>query len=232
MLQRLWMVLRSFFGALLRRAEDPELLLRQYMDDLRAKLPKLRATVAEVMATEIQLTQQTDHLRKQIEDFDKQIVAALKLGYEEEAKTLIAAKAMAEESLQDTLEQSATAKKASEQAKKALEDYQREMEPKIAEAKRLIGQAKLAQMQQELAHLMASFEVGQPTDALERMREKVAERTARAQARVELATSGVDARIREIRRATAQIGVEEQLAEYKRKLGMLPASEAPKAEHP
>jgi phage shock protein A len=230
MLRRVWLVIRSIFGFLLRRAEDPELLLRQYIDDVRSKVPKLRAAAAQVIATQIQLEQQAKRLQEQIADFDKQTIAALKMEYEEEAKTLIAAKAMAEESLEDTLAQLETAGKASQQAKAALEDYQREMERKIAEAKRLIGQAKLAQMQEELAQTMAAFELGQPSDVLERMSEKIAERTARAQARAELATSGVDARLREIRRASAQIGVEEQLAEYKRRLRLLPAAELPPAE--
>jgi phage shock protein A len=223
MLRRLWMVIRSFFGALLRRTEDPEMLLRQYIDDMRARVPKLRAAVAEVLATEYQLQQQAEHLRKQIEEYDKQIIAALKLGYEEEAKVLIAAKAQAEESLQDTLEQLETARRASQQARAALEDYQREMERKIAEAKRLIGQAQLAKLQEELAQAMAAFEVGTPTDVLERMREKVQERLARAQARAEVAATDINSRMREIKRATASIGVEERLLEYKRQLGMLPA---------
>jgi phage shock protein A len=217
------MVIRSFFGALLRRTEDPEMLLRQYIDDMRARVPKLRAAVAEVLATEYQLQQQAEHLRKQIEEYDKQIIAALKLGYEEEAKVLIAAKAQAEESLQDTLEQLETARRASQQARAALEDYQREMERKIAEAKRLIGQAQLAKLQEELAQAMAAFEVGTPTDVLERMREKVQERLARAQARAEVAATDINSRMREIKRATASIGVEERLLEYKRQLGMLPA---------
>jgi phage shock protein A len=217
------MVIRSFFGALLRRTEDPEMLLRQYIDDMRARVPKLRAAVAEVLATEYQLQQQAEHLRKQIEEYDKQIIAALKLGYEEEAKVLIAAKAQAEESLQDTLEQLETARRASQQARAALEDYQREMERKIAEARRLIGQAQLAKLQEELAQAMTAFEVGTPTDVLERMREKVQERLARAQARAEVAATDINSRMREIKRATASIGVEERLLEYKRQLGMLPA---------
>ncbi len=222
MLRRLWMVIRSFFGALLRRTEDPEVLLRQYIDDVRSRVPKLRAAVAEVLATEYQLQQQAEYLKKQIDDYDKQIIAALKLGYEEEAKALIAAKVQAEESLQDTLEQLETAKRASQQARAALEDYQREMERKIAEARRLIGQSQLAKLQEELAQAMASFEVGTPTDVLERMREKVQERLARAQARAEVATADTNSRMREIKRATASIGIEERLLEYKRQLGILP----------
>ncbi len=225
MLRRLWMVIRSFLGALLRRTEDPELLLRQYIDDMRAKVPKLRAAVAEVLATEYQLQQQVEHLQKQINEYDKQIIAALKLGYEEEAKVLIAAKAQAEESLQDTLEQLETARRASQQARSALEDYQREMERKIAEARRLIGQAQLAKLQEELAQAMAAFEVGTPTDVLERAREKVQERLARAQARAEVAATDINSRMREIKKATASIGVEERLLEYKRQLGMLPVTQ-------
>lgn len=222
MLRRLWMVIRSFFGALLRRTEDPEVLLRQYIDDMRSRVPKLRAAVAEVLATEYQLKQQAEYLKKQIDDYDKQIITALKLGYEEEAKVLIAAKVQAEESLQDTLEQLETARRASQQARAALEDYQREMERKIAEARRLIGQAQLAKLQEELAQAMASFEVGTPTDVLERMRLKVQERLAQAQARAEVATADTSSRKREIKRATASIGIEERLLEYKRQLGMLP----------
>lgn len=222
MLRRLWMVIRSFFGALLRRAEDPEVLLRQYIDDMRSRVPKLRAAVAEVLATEYQLKQQAEYLQKQIDDYDKQIITALKLGYEEEAKVLIAAKVQAEESLQDTLEQLETARRASQQARATLEDYQREMERKIAEARRLIGQAQLAKLQEELAQAMASFEVGTPADVLERTRAKIQERLAQAQARAEVATADTSSRMREIKRATASIGIEERLLEYKRQLGMLP----------
>jgi len=96
------------------------------------------------------------------------------------------------------------------------------MERKIAEARRLIGQAQLAKLQEELAQAMAAFEVGTPTDVLERMREKVQERLARAQARAEVAATDINSRMREIKRATASIGVEERLLEYKRQLGMLP----------
>jgi phage shock protein A len=79
-------------------------------------------------------------------------------------------------------------------------------------------------MQEELAETMAAFEVGPPSDVLERMREKADERTAQARARMEVATSGVDVRLREIRQASAQIGVDQQLAEYKHRLGLLPGT--------
>ncbi len=226
MFQRLMAVIRSFFGIFIRGIENPEMLLRQYMDDIRNKVPKMRSAVADVMATEIQIKRQLEDLQAKIADYDKQIIAALKLGpeYEPEARQLIAAKNIAEESLEDTQPQWVTAHSAAEKAKQALDDYQRDIGTKINEARRLIDQAKMARMQEELASCMTSFEIGDQSDTLDRMKEKIDERTARATARVQVATSGVDSKLHDIRRATAEVGVEDKLQEYKRQLGLTPAA--------
>lgn len=102
----------------------------------------------------------------------------------------------------------------------------------MREARALLSQHEMARMQDDLAGLMASFEIGDQSDVLERARDRVRDRAAQAQARVELATKDVDARLRDIRRATAQIGVEEQLVEYKRQLGMLPEEPVEKTMQP
>lgn len=234
MLQRLRNVIRAFLGLFLRMAEDPKIMLEQYIDDVRAKVPALRATAANVIATELKLKAQLEDLEAQVADLDRQIIAAVKLGpqYEAEAKMLIAAKATAEQSLVETRDQHQTAKSASEQARKALDDARLEVERRVREARALISQHEMTNMQQELAGLMASFEIGDQSDVLQRARDRIRDRSAQAQARVELATKDVDARLRDIRRATAQIGVDEQLREYKRQLGMLPEEPVTKTMQP
>lgn len=234
MLRRLRNVIRAFLGLFIRMAEDPKLMLEQYIDDVRAKIPTLRATVASVIATELKLKAQLEELESQVADLDKQIIAAVKLGpqYEAEAKMLIAAKATAENSLSDTRSQFESANAASGQARKVLDDARLEVERRIREARALISQQEMAKMQEELAGLMASFEVGDQSDVLERARDRIRDRTAQAQARVEVATKDVDSRLRDIKRATAQIGVDEKLAEYKRQLGMLPAEPVEKTMQP
>lgn len=234
MLRRLRNVIRAFLGLFIRMAEDPKVMLEQYIDDVRAKIPTLRAAAANVIATELKLKAQIEELEGQVTDLDRQIIAAVKLGpeYEAEAKMLIAAKATAETSLTETRGQYESAKAASEQARKALDDARLEVERRVREAKALISQQEMATMQEELAGLMASFEVGDQSDVLERARDRVRDRAAQAQARVQLATKDVDARLRDIRRATAQIGVDEQLKEYKRQLGMLPEEPLEKTMQP
>jgi phage shock protein A len=234
MLRRLRNVIRAFLGLFIRMAEDPRVMLEQYIDDVRSKIPTLRAAAANVIATELKLKAQIEELEAQVADLDRQIIAAVKLGpeYEAEAKMLIAAKATAETSLSETRSQYESAGAASEQARKALDDARLEVERRVREARALISQQEMTNMQEELAGLMASFEIGDQSDVLERARDRVRDRAAQAQARVQLATKDVDARLRDIRRATAQIGVDEQLREYKRQLGMLPEEPVEKTMQP
>lgn len=234
MLRRLRNVIRAFLGLFIRLAEDPKVMLEQYIDDVRSKIPTLRAAAANVIATELKLKAQIEELESQVADLDRQIIAAVKLGpeYEAEAKMLIAAKATAETSLLETRSQYESARAASEQARKALDDARLEVERRVREARVLISQQEMANMQEALAGLMASFEIGDQSDVLERARDRVRDRAAQAQARVQLATKDVDARLRDIRRATAQIGVDEQLKEYKRQLGMLPEEPVEKTMQP
>lgn len=234
MLRRLRNIIRAFLGLFIRLAEDPKVMLEQYIDDVRAKIPALRATTANVIATELKLKAQLEELEGQVRDLERQIIAAVRLGpqYEAEAKMLIAAKATAQQSLEETRDQYDSAKTASEQARRALEDARLEVERRVREARQLISQQEMAKMQEELAGLMASFEIGDQSDVLQRARDRIRDRTAQAQARVEVATKDVDVKLRDIRRATAQIGVEEQYREYQRQLGMVPEEPAEKRMEP
>ncbi len=225
MFKRLWAAIRGWFGMGVRGLENPEVLLRQYMDDVRARVPKMNQAVVEVMKTEVLLRGQIEQLEKKIATLDQQVVAAVKLGpqYENEAKTLIAALEGARESLEDTRVQHESAVKAANQAKGLREEYISTMDAKCKEAMRLIERSKQAKMQEEVASVMMAFEVGDDSDTLDRMKQKVDERAARAQARLEMATSSTADKMSDIRRATVSIGVEDKLLEYKRNLGMLPA---------
>lgn len=224
MFRRFMNVLRSFFGLFVRGLENPELLLQQYIDDMRAQVPKMNDAVAEVMKTEILLRDQVAKLEKKTADLDQQVVAAVKLGpqYEEEARLLIQELEQTKVHLEETRGQYETARAASQQAKTARDDYMRQMEAKMQEARRALSRAKQAKMQEQLSSMMMSFKTGDQSDTLERMTEKIDERAAKAQAQVSLATSGVDNRLQEIRRKSQTAAVDAKLQEYKRQLGMLP----------
>ena len=227
MFRRLMMSFRAFFGLFVRSTENPELMLQQYMDDMKGQIPKLNDTVAEVMKQEIMLRGQVERLRKQTADLESQIITAIKGGpqYEEDAKLLIAKSEQAKADLTRTESMLQTASSASEKARLARDDYMRQMQLKIQEAQSALSRVKQAKMQEQLSGMMMTFQTGDNSDVLERMTEKIDERAAKAQARMELATDNVDTRLRDIERKAMQSNVDSKLDEYKRQLGMLPAEE-------
>jgi phage shock protein A len=227
MFRRFMMAMRSFFGLFVRGLENPELMLQQYMDDMKSQVPKMNDNVAEVMKQEIMLRGQSERLQKQINDLDQQVIAAVKLGpqYEEEAKMLLSKMEQAKADLASTQSMLTTAQAASEQAKRARDDYMRQLQVKIQEAQSQMSRVKQAKMQEQLSNMMMSFNVGDNNDTLERMSAKIEERSAKAQAKMDLATNSVDSRLRDVQRATTTASVDSKLLEYKRQLGMAPPEE-------
>ncbi len=227
MFRRMMMVFRSFFGLFVRGMENPELMLQQYMDDMKAQVPRMNDTVAEVMKQEYMLQGQTERLQKQVGEMDRQVIAAIKAGpkYEEDAKLLISKMEQAKADLTRTQSMLETARSASGKAKLARDDYMRQMQLKIQEAQSAMSRVKQAQMQEQLSSMMMTFQTGDQSDTLERMTEKIDERAAKAQARMELATDNVDSRMRDIQRSAESSAVDSKLDEYKRQLGMLPPEE-------
>ncbi len=53
MWRRIRNIIRAFLGLFIRMAEDPKLMLEQYIDDVRAKIPALRATAASVYSASL-----------------------------------------------------------------------------------------------------------------------------------------------------------------------------------
>ena len=79
---RIKAIFRSMFGWLIRGAENPELLLRQYMDDMRAQIPRLNAQVAEVIKHEKLVEMNHERTRQRVAELQPQVEAAVRMGPE------------------------------------------------------------------------------------------------------------------------------------------------------
>ncbi|HOS93052.1 MAG TPA: PspA/IM30 family protein, partial [Armatimonadota bacterium] len=200
MFKRLARVVRAMFGWLVRRAEDPELILRQHIDDLRSRIPEFNRQTAEVVKLEKMLAMQAERLRQKAADLEKQVVAAVKLGpsRKEIAKSLISQLETTKLDLAETEQQLAQAKQNSEQVKRARLSYERKIQQEIQESMRQISRAKRAEMQRQMASLMMSFEVGDDNQVLDQMTQKIDEDLARAEARTEIAQESVGAQMVDI----------------------------------
>jgi phage shock protein A len=226
MWQRLKRLLRAIFGGLIERAEDPELILQQVIRDMRDKLPQMNENVAQVMATQKLLEKEVATLEREITEFDAKIRAALKQGRDDIATAFISALQEKQVALERSRQQLEAARRASEQAIRFRDNYILQLKKRQQEAMQLIAEHRRARIQEQLAQTMASFQLGDDAGTFEEMREKVARRVAAAEAKMELASTGVESQIIEIEKEALSMQVQDMLLAYKRQMGLLPETPA------
>jgi len=230
MLARLKAIFRSLFGWMLRGAENPEMILRQHIDDLRERVPEMNRQVAEVVKLEKMLEMQVDRLQKKIAFLEPRVIQAVKLGPEkkEAAKTLIAALEQARGDLEETNLQLEQAKQNSERSKRMRAAYEQKVREQIQECMRQISRAKRAEMEERVAEVMGSVEMGDTTETVDRMRERIDELLDRAQGRMDIAAPSTDSQLADIELSQVEDDTERLYQEYQRQLGILPPEPAEK----
>lgn len=226
MWNRLKRLFRSIFGGLIEKAEDPELILQQTIRDMREKVPQMQSNVAQVMATEKLLEKEIITLERGVVEYDAKIKAAIKQGRDDIAKTYISAMQEKQVALERSQAQLETARVASVQAKKFLDNYILQVKKRTVEAQQLVNEARAAKMQEQLSQTMASFQIGDDAGSFDEMRERIQRRAAAAEARMDLATGGIEAQIQDIERESLNIQAEDTLLAYKRQMGVV-ADDAP-----
>lgn len=222
MWNRLKRLFRSIFGGLIEGAEDPELILQQVIRDMRDKVPEMNNNVAQVLANEKLLNRSLEQQETRLGELDSKVKAAIKMSRDDLATAYIGELQSTQKAVETTRSQLQAAKFASEKAIKFRDSYLIQMKRKSDEAMHLIAQSKQARMQEQLAQTMASFQIGDDSATFDDMREKIARRAASAEAKAELATSGVDSKMQEIETEIAGIEAQDMLVAYKRQMGMLP----------
>jgi phage shock protein A len=224
MWNRIKRLFRSIFGGIIDRAEDPELILQETIREMREKVPQMQNNVSQVMATEKLYQKRAEVLERDVSEYDLKIKAAVKQGRDEIARTYITAMQEKQAELDRTRTQLTQSHAATEQAKKFLDNYILQVRKRTAEAQQLVNEARAAKMQEQLASTMASFQIGDNAGTFDEMREKIQRRAASAEAKMELATGGVEAQVQDIERESLSLQVEDTLAAYKQQMGLAAAS--------
>jgi len=221
MWERVKRLFRSIFGGIIDRAEDPELILQQVIRDMRDKIPQMNNNVAQVMAAEKMIEKQVVILEREVVDLDNKVKAAIKMGRDDIATNYISVMQEKQNSLSSAREQLEVAKRASQQALKFRDNYMLEMKKRQAEAMQLINENKRAKMQEEIASMMTSFQVGDTSSTFDDMRQKIAKREAEAASKMQLASSSVDSQMAEIEKEAMNMQAQDTLQAYKRQMGLI-----------
>lgn len=190
-LSRMRTVLKSNVNSALDKVEDTEKMLNQTVTDMQQQLVKVKQQVAVAIADEKRLKKQYDEHQTQTESWMEKAKLAVQKGNDELAKAALARKTEYE-GLATQYQTQWEAQKASvEKLKASL----RELERKIDEARRqkdlLIARNKRAQAQKQIHQTMAGMNTNTGAfDTFERMKRKVDDEEARAEAAEEIATDG------------------------------------------
>ncbi len=224
---RLTRLFRSIFGGIIDSAEDPEKILQQLIRDMNDEVPKMRNNVAQVMATEKRLEGEIRASQARMTDLDNKIKAAIRVGKDDVATALIAELQIAQRSLETAQRNHVAAKAASVKAREMFDNYMAQINRRQAEARQLVSASKQAAMQEQLAQTMSSFQMGDYSQTFDDMREKIANRSASAEAKAELASTSLDARMMNIEHELANVEAQDMLSAYKQQMGMLPSASRP-----
>ncbi|MBL7501325.1 PspA/IM30 family protein [Frankia nepalensis] len=138
--------------------------------------------------------------------------------YEQTARAFASELVAAESSLEDMRALHQQAVESSELARRAVDDNTERLRQQLAERARLLTQIEHAAMREQMSKAMDSMSDLTPagdTPTLAEIREKVEQRYAVAMGRHELASSGVEARMLEVRRASIDARASNRLAELR-----------------
>ena len=235
-LKRQW---KYFVAKISGRAEknaDPEVQLKQAIDEAHNQHKRLKEQAANVIANqkqaEIRLNKKMEELGKLNANARQALIMASdaqaagdadKATQYTSAAETIADKLIAVEADVESLKSMVLdSTQAADQAKAAVQQNSRLLQEKIAEKSKLMSQLDQARMQEEMNVAMSSLTetVGDDVPTFNEVQEKIEARYAKAKASSELQEVTVESRVLEIEQATANVEAQSRLSELRAELGL------------
>ena len=224
---RVSQLFKSNINDLISRAEDPEKMLTQILEDMRGQLVKAKQQVASAIADEKRLRDQADAEYKQAQDWERRAMLAVQEGRDDMAKQALVRHG---EHLNNGSQLEQTWESHRLETEK-LKNSLRDLNDKIEEAKRkknlLVARQRRAQAQQRIAETMSSLSEKSAFEAFARMEERIEtnERQIKASAEIEEEFTGdrLQRDFKMLEKGAVSVSVDNQLLALKQKMGMLPA---------
>jgi phage shock protein A len=215
-LDRVGTLVRANINDLLDRAEDPEKMIKQLLQDMENQLIQVKTQVAAAIADEQRLKERWQQNQQQADEWQRKAELAVQKGQDDLAKEALARRNTFQQTAAGFKEQYEEQAKQVEQLKDALD----KLESKIQEARTkkdlLIARSRRAQAEQQIHQTMARADTTNVTGGFERMEEKIRLQEARAKALGDLDHDTVEERFKQLEQEDE---VDRQLRELKAQLG-------------
>ena len=216
MLSRIRDLVSANLNAMLDRAENPELMLNEYLRQLNSNLNEAKISVASAMADETKLHHKMVEHQAQADQWQSKAQAALRAGDEELARQALARKLQTQK-LADSYRQQFESQ---DQQVEELQDALIKLETRISEARArrelIIAKQNRAETQEAIQRTVQGLGDLSAMDRLGQLEERVDDRLARADAMDRLNRGTLEARF-EVLEADQEL--ENELANLKQLMG-------------
>lgn len=222
--KRLMRVIKSNLNALISRAEDPQQILEQVVEEMHEQLRSAQEHVATAIADEKRLKKQLTEEQKQSESWEKRAMRAVEAGDDNLARQALARKTSHDNLAKEYLQQWESQQEAVTQLKHALHVLKEKIDEASRKKNLLVARKKRAEAQQMIQSTMTGMSDNSAFDTLDRMTEKVEKMEAQAEAHLELNRALEDESLEEKFRKLEEENTQEDdaLAALKAKMGKLP----------
>lgn len=189
---RISRVVRSNLNSVVNRAEDPEQVLEQTVQEMQTDLLQLRQAVAQAIATSKRSERQLHQSQSLAKQWQERAQLALQQGNEGLARDSLVRRRSYTETVKLITAQLAQQNAVVIKLKQSMTG----LETKIAEAKTrkdlFIARAKAAQASQNLHETLGRVNGRSPLNAFDRMEERVQQLEAQAEVMAELSDDDLD----------------------------------------
>lgn len=207
--------IKSLFGGAVSAIEDPKLILEQNIRELNEQVPKMNEAVATAKAQVNLFQKEYDKKKAEHDDLVIKIKAALGQNREDIAAQYALKLEQAKSSLSTIEGQLAAATKAYEKAVEVKKAFMKEKDKKINEAKEALKAHERSKWMEKIANTMESFETMSVAETHEEMITKLNEKTAKSEAKLEMALDTVDTSGMKMEEEMEKIKAAELLKQFK-----------------
>jgi len=216
-LNRISTIVKANIHDMLDKAENPEIMLDQYIRDLESGVNEAREELVNAMADEKRLAAKLEERKRQVRTWEEKAEQAILLGKDEAARSALrAARAYGDE-----VDSTATAWQEQKDKVAELQDGYEQVEKKLVAVKSdrdaLLAQHRTAHAKEKLTTAKVSATKAKAAiKGIDRMKERVETEAAKAAAREEIAS--MSAAVIEAEKDQADLDIEARLAALKAKL--------------
>lgn len=195
--------------------ENPKLILEQNIRELNDQVPKMNENIATVKANVMLLKKEVERYEKQLAEVTSKIKAAINAERDDIAENYALQMQKIQEAVENSKNQLVYAEKAYEKALQVKKAFLREKDRKIQEAREALRASERAEWQSKVADTLEQFELGGIDSTHNEMINRLNEKTAKNEARMEIALESVDTKTLEIEIDAEKLKASELVKQFK-----------------